>query len=91
MSSTIAPQKPCSPYGTEAHAELQRHHWQALANLVCGHRPDWPISDVIENLWDSRNKQSFPDLARTALMAAMNPANSAPVSIYFAAAGVMEP
>ena len=91
MSSTIAPATLSSRFGTQTSPELQRHHWQALASLVCGHRPDWPISEVVENLWDSRNKQSFPDLARTALAAAMNPANSAPVAIYFAAAGIIEP
>jgi len=77
-------------YATEANPELQRHHWQGLAGLVCDHRPEWPVSEVIESLWLCRNKQTFPQLAQTALAIAMDPKYKTPAAIHMSAMGMFD-
>lgn len=87
MNTTEAPVLP-STFATEANPTLERHHWQGLAGLVASHRPEWPVSEVMEKLWMCRNLESFPDLARTALAVAMDRKYTTPASIHFAAAGL---
>lgn len=67
---------------------LERHHWQGLAGLVADHRPDWRVSDILDKLLMCEDLQPYPDLARTALYVAMDPAAKSPASIHFAAAGM---
>ncbi|WP_156810633.1 hypothetical protein [Arthrobacter sp. FB24] len=79
-----------NPYATATNPELERHHWQNLAGMVASFRPGWPIDRILANLWDARNKQSFPELAHVALAVAMNPKYNGPGAIYLAAAAVIE-
>jgi hypothetical protein len=88
MQSTEAPVSP-SKFATDANPTLQRHHWQELACMVASHRPDWPVSEVIEKLWMCRNLQSFPELAQMALTVALDAKYKTPATIHFAAAGVI--
>lgn len=90
MSTTIAPTARANPYATEANPELQRHHWQNLAGTVASFRPEWAIDRILDNLWGSRNKQTFPELAHIALAVAMNPKYKTPGAIGLAAAEVIE-
>jgi hypothetical protein len=90
MSTTIAPSAQANPYATAANPELQRHHWQNLAGMVASFRPDWAIDRILDNLWGSRNKQTFPELAHIALTVAMNPKYKTPGAIGLAAAAVIE-
>jgi hypothetical protein len=88
-TETQTPAPAANPYATEANPTLQRHHWQELACMVSSHRPEWPVSEVIEKLWLSRNLQPFPELARIALTVAMDPRHTSPAGIHFVAAGVI--
>jgi hypothetical protein len=72
-----------TPKGT-----LEHHHWQGLAGLVAAHRPDWHVADILAKLKMCDDLQTYPDLARTALTVAMDPASKSPASIHFAAAGI---
>ena len=65
---------------------LKHHHWQGLACLIADHRSDWNVTDIMGNLALAADLQSYPDLARTALMVAMDPAHKTPAAIHFAAA-----
>lgn len=67
---------------------LKEHHWQALACLVADHRPEWEVHVILDKLLMCRDLQTYPDLARTALTAALDPASKSPASIHFAAAGL---
>lgn len=67
---------------------LERHHWQGLAGLVADVRPEWRVGEIMDKLLMCRDLQGYPDLARTALTAAMDPACKSPASIHFAAAGM---
>lgn len=70
--------------------KIQRHQWQALGCMVSSFRPDWDLEDIMQSLWDARDKQTFPELAQTALAVAMDPSWIAPCAIYFVAAGVYQ-
>lgn len=87
MNTTEAPVLP-STFATAANPTLKRHHWQELACMVASHRPEWPVSEIIEELWSSRNHQPFPELAQTALSVALDPKYNTPASIHFAASGI---
>lgn len=78
-----------NPYATEANPTLERHHWQALACLIQDHRPDWAVEDILTKLMLCKGLLPYPDLARTALTVAMNPASGTPAAIYFATLGVI--
>ena len=65
---------------------LKHHHWQALACLIADHRADWAVDDILAKLTLCADLQPFPDLARTALTVAMDPAYRTPAAIHFAAA-----
>lgn len=65
---------------------LKHHHWQALACLVADHRPEWEVHVILDKLRMCEDLQTYPDLARTALCVAMDPAAKSPASIHFAAA-----
>ncbi len=67
---------------------LDHHHWQGLAGLVSDVRPDWQVGEIMAKLLMCRDLQGYPDLARTALTVAMDPASKSPASIHFAAAGL---
>lgn len=67
---------------------LEHHHWQGLAGLVADHRPDWQVSDILDKLLMCQDLQGYPELARTALTVAMDPASKSPASIHFSAAGM---
>ena len=71
--NTVAPSTDRDAYATEDTPQLRRHHWQNLAGLVCSFRPDWPIDDVLNTLWSARDLQAFPDLAKVAVAAALDP------------------
>lgn len=70
-------------------ASLKHHHWQGLACLIADHRTDWPVEDILAKLLLCAGLQSYPDLARTALSVAMNPAYKTPAAILFAASGIL--
>lgn len=89
MQSTEAPVSP-SMFATDANPTLGRHHWQLLAAMVCSFRPEWPIDDVLKELWASRNDEDFPGLAKVALAAALDPRCKTAASIRMAARGVIE-
>jgi hypothetical protein len=72
-----------TPQGT-----LEHHHWQGLAGLVVDVRPEWKVGDVMDKLLMCQDLQGYPDLARTALTVALDPASKSPASIHFAAAGL---
>jgi hypothetical protein len=78
-----------NPYATETTPTLKRHHWQALACLIQDHRPDWAVEDILTKLMLCKSLLPYPDLARTALIVAMDPASGTPAAIYFAALGVI--
>jgi hypothetical protein len=87
--NTIAPTPDRDIYATEAAPQLRRHHWQNLAGVVCSFRPDWPIADVLDALWASRDRQDFPELARLALAAALDPRCKTAGSIRLATQGLI--
>ena len=68
---------------------LMHHHWQGLACLIADHRADWPVDEILSKLILCAGLQSYPDLARTALSVAMNPACKTPAAILFAASGIL--
>lgn len=68
---------------------LKHHHWQALACLIADHRADWAVEDILDKLALCQELQSYPDLARTALTVALDPAHKTPAAIHFAAAGLL--
>lgn len=90
MNTTVPNNTYRDLYATESTPQLRRHHWQNLAGLVCSFRPEWPIDDVLEALWASRNLQDFPELSRLALAAALDPRCKAASSIRMAARGLIE-
>lgn len=67
---------------------LDHHHWQALACLIQDHRPGWAVEDILTKLLLCKDLLAYPDLARTALIVAMDPASGTPAAIYFMAAGM---
>ena len=87
--NTITPTADRDTYATEATPQLRRHHWQNLAGMVCSFRPEWPIDDVLKALWASRNLQEFPELAKLALAAALDPRCKTAASIRMAAEGLI--
>lgn len=89
-ATTQTPAPVTNPYGTTAHPEIQRHHWQGLAGMVASFRPEWDINKILDNLWWSRNEQSFPELAHIALTVAMDPRFKGPGAIGMMAAGVFD-
>lgn len=90
MTPTIAPAAETNPYATAANPELQRQHWQNLAGVVSSFRPEWPIDRILDNLWGSRNKQTFPELAHIAVAVAMNQKYKTPGAISLAAFAEIE-
>lgn len=89
MNPNVAPQADRDVYATESTPQLRRHHWQGLAGMVCSFRPEWPIDDVLDALWASRNLEDFPGLAKLAIAAALDPRCKTAASIRMAAAGVI--
>lgn len=68
---------------------LHHHHFQSLAGLVADLRPGWAVHDILDKLSMCADLQTFPDLARTALTVAMDPASKSPATIHFTAAGLI--
>lgn len=89
MNTTIPNNADRDLYATEAVPQLRRHHWQNLAGMVSGFRPEWPIDEVLESLWASRDLQDFPELAKLALAAALDPRCKTAASIRLAAQGLI--
>lgn len=87
--NTITPTTGRDTYATEATPQLRRHHWQNLAGMVCSFRPEWAIDEVLEALWSARDLHSFPELAKLALAAALDPRCKTPGSIFLAAQGLI--
>jgi hypothetical protein len=82
MFNISMPQRPSIRTG------VQYHHWQGLACLIQDHRPDWAVEDILAKLLLCEDLQTYPDLAGTALLVAMNPDSATPAAIHFAAASM---